>query len=221
LRTIIHLVRHGEVHNPRKVRYGRLPGFVLSTNGKEQAARAAAHLASLSPRPSFVMSSPLERAMQTAGILRDHLLPGSELRVDERLLEATSIFDGLPRKAPLPDIWRVWRDPAREARNEPPGEVARRMRAVVLDAARELRRAARARAGGEPGEGAAAALVTHQSPVGCCRAAMVHGLGSEGEPLAVRLAPWAFQGVPCSYASITSFAVEADGRAELLGYWAP
>ena len=28
--TVVHLVRHGEVHNPEKVLYGRLPGFRLS-----------------------------------------------------------------------------------------------------------------------------------------------------------------------------------------------
>ena len=29
-RTLVHLVRHGEVHNPDKVLYGRLDGFHLS-----------------------------------------------------------------------------------------------------------------------------------------------------------------------------------------------
>ncbi|NBV90314.1 MAG: histidine phosphatase family protein, partial [Actinobacteria bacterium] len=28
--TIVHLLRHGEVHNPEKVLYGRLPGYLLS-----------------------------------------------------------------------------------------------------------------------------------------------------------------------------------------------
>ena len=26
--TIVHLMRHGEVYNPDKILYGRLPGFV-------------------------------------------------------------------------------------------------------------------------------------------------------------------------------------------------
>ena len=29
-RTVVHLLRHGEVHNPTGVLYGRLPGFGLS-----------------------------------------------------------------------------------------------------------------------------------------------------------------------------------------------
>ncbi|MGO2515792.1 MAG: histidine phosphatase family protein, partial [Corynebacterium variabile] len=28
--TIVHLVRHGEVHNPDRILYGRLPGWHLS-----------------------------------------------------------------------------------------------------------------------------------------------------------------------------------------------
>ncbi|MBX5447563.1 MAG: histidine phosphatase family protein, partial [Acidothermus cellulolyticus] len=32
-RTIVHLLRHGEVFNPRHVLYGRLPGFHLSEAG--------------------------------------------------------------------------------------------------------------------------------------------------------------------------------------------
>jgi broad specificity phosphatase PhoE len=39
--TTIHLLRHGEVHNPTKVLYGRLPGFRLSERGLEQAEVAA------------------------------------------------------------------------------------------------------------------------------------------------------------------------------------
>ena len=36
----VHLVRHGEVHNPRSVMYGRLPRFRLSAHGVRQAEEA-------------------------------------------------------------------------------------------------------------------------------------------------------------------------------------
>ena len=36
-RTLIYLIRHGEVQNPSRVRYGRLPGYGLSDLGREQA----------------------------------------------------------------------------------------------------------------------------------------------------------------------------------------
>jgi broad specificity phosphatase PhoE len=37
----VHLLRHGEVHNPGRVLYGRLPGFKLSELGERQAMAAA------------------------------------------------------------------------------------------------------------------------------------------------------------------------------------
>ena len=43
--TVVHLVRHGEVHNPDGVLYGRLPGFHLSELGRAMADRVAAHFA--------------------------------------------------------------------------------------------------------------------------------------------------------------------------------
>ena len=30
MKTIVHLMRHGEVHNPEGILYGRLPGYRLS-----------------------------------------------------------------------------------------------------------------------------------------------------------------------------------------------
>ena len=35
--TTIHLMRHGEVHNPEGVLYGRLPGYRLSERGAAMA----------------------------------------------------------------------------------------------------------------------------------------------------------------------------------------
>ena len=42
--TTVHLMRHGEVHNPEGVLYGRLPGYRLSERGQEMARVVAAHL---------------------------------------------------------------------------------------------------------------------------------------------------------------------------------
>ena len=39
--TTVHLLRHGEVHNPDHVMYGRLPGYHLSAVGRRMAERAA------------------------------------------------------------------------------------------------------------------------------------------------------------------------------------
>ena len=40
-RTVVHLLRHGEVENPKKVLYGRLPDYHLSALGRQMADRAA------------------------------------------------------------------------------------------------------------------------------------------------------------------------------------
>ena len=39
--TIVHLLRHGEVHNPRGVLYGRMSGFQLSELGRTMAQQVA------------------------------------------------------------------------------------------------------------------------------------------------------------------------------------
>ncbi len=38
--TRVHVMRHGEVHNPTGVLYGRLPGFRLSENGPRRPPRS-------------------------------------------------------------------------------------------------------------------------------------------------------------------------------------
>ena len=42
--TIVHLLRHGEVHNPEGILYGRRDGFHLSALGNRLAARIAASI---------------------------------------------------------------------------------------------------------------------------------------------------------------------------------
>lgn len=59
-RTTVHLLRHGEVYNPDKILYGRLPEFHLSELGQQMAVLAAEALAGRDLVE--VRSSPLERA---------------------------------------------------------------------------------------------------------------------------------------------------------------
>lgn len=78
-----HLVRHGEVHNPDHIVYADLPGYGLSTLGREQAAETARHLSAHDIRR--VVSSPLQRAIETAGfIAAPH---GIGVVIDDRLTE--------------------------------------------------------------------------------------------------------------------------------------
>ena len=62
--TVVHLLRHGEVHNPTGVLYGRLPGFHLSERGLQMAQMVGDHLASRDV--ACVVASSLERAQETA-----------------------------------------------------------------------------------------------------------------------------------------------------------
>ena len=58
--TTVHLLRHGEVHNPTGVLYGRMDGYHLSDLGQKMAQRVAD---SISDRDiTHILSSPLERA---------------------------------------------------------------------------------------------------------------------------------------------------------------
>ncbi len=80
---LVHLIRHGEVDNPDHVVYAALAGFGLSDTGRAEAARAARHLGN---RPVVaVWSSPLERALETAGIIAKRF--GLPVGVDPRLTE--------------------------------------------------------------------------------------------------------------------------------------
>jgi hypothetical protein len=49
---VVHLLRHGEVENPDKILYGRLPGFRLSALGEQMAKAAAQALAAATSRSS-------------------------------------------------------------------------------------------------------------------------------------------------------------------------
>jgi len=69
--TQIFFVRHGEVHNPGAIFYGRLPRFRLSTLGERQA-EAAGRVLATEPL-AVIYTSPLLRARQTGRIIgREH-----------------------------------------------------------------------------------------------------------------------------------------------------
>ena len=78
---LTYLVRHGEVLNPQHVVYADLDGFGLSETGRAQAAAAAARL----PAGAAIVSSPLERAQETATVVADAVDGG--VTIDEDLTE--------------------------------------------------------------------------------------------------------------------------------------
>jgi broad specificity phosphatase PhoE len=151
--TVVHLLRHGEVHNPGKILYGRLPGFRLSDAGIGMAEKAAAWFAGRDV--TLLVSSPLERAQQTAAPIAEVLdLP---VTIDERLIEAGNAFEGLKvgvgdGALRMPRHWWKLRNPFRPSWGEPYVEIAARMLAAV-EAARDTAR------------GHEAVLVSHQLPI--------------------------------------------------------
>ena len=157
-KTVVHLLRHGEVHNPEKVLYGRLPGYRLSETGEAMALAAAEWLTdSVVSHPPItrVVSSPLERAQQTAAPIAGKLdLP---VEIDDRLIEAGNAFEGLrvgvgDGALRSPQHWWKLRNPFRPSWGEPYVEIAARMLAAV-EAARDAAR------------GAAVVCVSHQLPI--------------------------------------------------------
>lgn len=156
-RTTVHLLRHGEVHNPSGVLYGRLPDFHLSELGKQMADRAAS---ALDGRPvTVVTASPLERAQETATPIASAF--GLPVGTDEDLIEAENIFegtrvgvgDGILKQ---PKAWRHLWNPFVPSWGEPYTVIAARMRTAVQRA----RDAAR---------GHEAVLVSHQLPIWIAR----------------------------------------------------
>ena len=86
--STVHVVRHGEVHNPESILYGRQPGWRLSERGIAMAEAVADWSQELSL--GAIHASPLERAQQTASpIALTHKL---EIQTDDRLIEAANIF---------------------------------------------------------------------------------------------------------------------------------
>jgi len=91
--TVIHLVRHGEVHNPTGVLYARLPGFRLSARGQQQA-RAAGE--ALRARPlATLFSSPQQRAQETAALIAA-ARGGCDVRVEPLIDEILTPHQGRP-----------------------------------------------------------------------------------------------------------------------------
>jgi broad specificity phosphatase PhoE len=186
-RTVVHLLRHGEVHNPEKVLYGRLPGYRLSDLGERMAERAAQWFAGRDV--VRLVSSPLERARQTAGPIAARL--GLPVVLDERLIESDNVFEG--RSVGVgdgalrsPRAWWHLRNPFLPSWGEPYSQVALRMHAAA-EVAREAARSHEA------------VLVSHQLPIWIARLSAEHR----------RL--WHDpRRRECSLASITSFTYAGD-----------
>ena len=195
----LHLVRHGEVANPGKVLYGRLPGFGLSEQGVRMAELAAATLAEQERPVSRILSSPLQRALESAQPISERFsLP---IEQKDGLLEASSHLEGGQFSMDLsilgkPAAWRYLVNPFRPSWGEPFREVAQRIRAEMDEAWDSV----------ESGD---VVIVSHQLPIWMAHRS-VAGKPLFHDPRARR----------CALSSITSFERPATGWVEV-GYTSP
>ena len=137
--TIVHLLRHGEVHNPEGILYGRSDGFHLSVLGQQMAQKVADTIGERDI--VHLRTSPLERAQETAQPLAT--ARGLGAVVDPRVIESTNVFEGErftgPGSLRRPATWRHLWNPFRPSWGEPYKDVTIRMMSAVRDAREEAR----------------------------------------------------------------------------------
>ncbi|WP_432393283.1 histidine phosphatase family protein [Pseudarthrobacter sp. L19] len=202
----VHLLRHGEVHNPDGVLYGRLPEFHLSELGREMAQTVADHFSRRVAEGANIVhlaASPLTRAQETAQPISEAL--GLPIATEERIIEAANYFEGMQvsRSEILkPRHWPMLRNPLRPSWGEPYEEQATRVRAAVQDA--------RLKAVELGGDDAQAILVSHQLPIWATR------LSAEGRRL------WHDpRKRECTLTSVTSLVFNDDGTLLRVDYSEP
>ena len=184
----VHVIRHGEVENPQKILYGRQPGWRLSDRGVEMAQVVAEWSKTLDLGALHV--SPLQRAQETAAPIS--ALHKIAITTDERLLEATNIFEGKPFGIgdgvfKHPSAWRHLWNPWLPSWGEPYVEQINRMVAAIF--------AAHVAANGKD-----AICVSHQLPIWILRSS-IEGRRLFHDP----------RKRECSLASVTTIHFDAEG----------
>jgi broad specificity phosphatase PhoE len=204
----VHLLRHGQVLNPDRLVYGRLPRYGLTDVGTQMAEAAAADLARRvgdGARIVHLVSSPLLRAREPAAPVSREL--GLPVHTDERIIEPRNHFEGLHvggRELLNPRHWPHLRNPMVPTWGEPYREQVARMVEAVLDAGHT--------AVERGGDGAEAVLVSHQLPIWLTRRS------AEGRPL-----PHDPRRRQCNLASLTTLVFDDldGGRRPRVVYTEP
>ncbi len=197
-------MRHGEVHNPDRIVYGRLPNYHLSETGQKMVRLSAEEFkrrADAGAKIVHLVCSPLTRTRESAAPIEELL--GLTAVPDDRVIEADNYFEGLHvTKDELlknPRHWRHLTNPLRPSWGEPYAAQVARMAEAIKDAARTAYELG--------GDGAEAIIVSHQLPIWMARKSV------EGGPL-----PHDPRSRQCNLASITSFTfpnIFAPGKPKL------
>ena len=196
--STVHVLRHGEVFNPEKILYGLQQGWHLSDRGHEMAGAVAEWSKQFSI--GAIHASPLQRAQETATpVARIH---GLDIKTDERLIEATNIFEG--KKFEIgsgvlrhPSSWRHLTRPWIPSWGEPYEKQIKRMLEAVFSSH-------------EAANGKDAFCVSHQLPIWILRSA-VEGRRLLHDP----------RKRECTLASVTSFHFDDDAMISGVTYSEP
>jgi broad specificity phosphatase PhoE len=149
MRTIIYLVRHGEVHNPQQIMYERLPGYRLSELGKKQAQRLGKYLSDKTI--SAIYASPLERTRETADIIASYQ-KGLTVMYDERLLEVSTEARGKSVQHLMKERWNFYKPKYTKLGGEKLSDIWKRMQTAIQDIVKKHK-------------GKEVVMVTHGDPV--------------------------------------------------------
>lgn len=163
MQTTIYLVRHGEVHNPTKVVYGRIPGFYLSETGRAQADKLGSHLAG--KKLSAIYASPLERTHETATYIHKH---HEHLNIvhDERIIECYTPLEGESIEVVEKNNWNFYAPEFLEKGGESLEDIWNRMSAFFSEKVQQHK-------------GESIAVVSHGDPI------MISAAQHTGKPLAL------------------------------------
>lgn len=184
-------MRHGEVFNPDRVLYGRLPEYRLSAEGRKMARAAAEHVRGLGRPVASLVASPLQRTRESGEPFQE--IFGLMPVIDDRVIEPTNVFEGKRMKRAVlnPLNWRHLARPSIPSWGEPYLEIVDRM-----DAA--MREAWGTTASGD------LVIVSHQLPI------WITHLAVAGEPLSHDP-----RKRRCALSSVTSFELEGDRWREV------
>ena len=196
--STVHVLRHGEVESPKKILYGRQPGWYLSSRGQEMAATLGEWSKSIDLGALHV--SPLQRAQETAApIAAAHKIA---ITTDERLIEAANIFEGKSFELGSgvlkhPSSWRHLYNPWKPSWGEPYVEQINRMLAAIFAAK-------------DAANGKDAICVSHQLPIWILRSA-IENRRLFHDP----------RKRECTLASVTSVHFDSDGVISGISYSEP
>ena len=196
--STVHVIRHGEVENPKKILYGRQPGWRLSERGEQMAATLGEWSKAIDLGALHV--SPLQRAQETAApIAAAHNI---SITTDERLIEAANVFEGKPfgigdGVLKHPSAWHHLYNPWKPSWGEPYEEQISRMLAAVF-------------AANKAANGKDAIVVSHQLPIWILRSA-IEGRRLLHDP----------RKRECSLASVTSVHFDDQGLISGVTYSEP